>query len=175
MKGFKWFCAGTEKIMRWIVGYMMLIMTVLAFTGVLTRYVFVISIPWIEEATRYFMVWMTFLVCALAVGDGSHTSVDILPSILNKRLKRFNFNLILDVLIMIGMGIFFYYNLLMIQSSMTTGNTTPVLKIPMWMMYCSTLVCSVFSVLYCIRNIIVHVEKFKGQPVSQAEGKEAEI
>lgn len=159
MRFFKRFCSASEKIISRMVGYMLIAMTILAFVGVLTRYVFVVSIPWIDEATRYLMVWMTFLVSALAVGDGSHTSVDVLPAFLRKKTEKFDFGIVIDLLILIGMAFFLYYNILMVRSSINIGNRTPVMQIPMWMMYCSTLVSAVFSILYCIRNLAVRIIK----------------
>lgn len=61
MKFIKRFCSATVKGMDWLCGSMLIVMTILAFIGVLARYVFVVSIPWIDEVTRYLMIWMTFL------------------------------------------------------------------------------------------------------------------
>lgn len=90
-----------------------------------------------------------------------HTSVDILPSFLHKKLKKFDYYIVLDVLILVGMAIFFYYNLLMVKGAIAIGNKTPVLMIPMWTMYSSTLVSALFSVLYCIKNIFTRIENIR--------------
>lgn len=103
MKFIKRFCSATVKGMDWLCGSMLIVMTILAFIGVLARYVFVVSIPWIDEVTRYLMIWMTFLASAISVSDSSHTSVDILPSFLHKKLKKFDYYIVLDVLILVGM------------------------------------------------------------------------
>lgn len=161
MNLFKKFCSVTEKLLSVFVGYMLIVMTILAFTGVLTRYVFVISLPWVDEVTRYLMIWMTFLVSAIAVGDGSHTNVEIIPSLLNKKLKKFDYGIVIDLLILLGMCIYTYYNIKMVQSSIKIGNTSPVLRIPMWFMYCSTLVSAFFSILYSFRNIAVRIGRLK--------------
>ena len=161
MKFIKRFCSATVKGMDWLCGSMLIVMTILAFIGVLARYVFVVSIPWIDEVTRYLMIWMTFLASAISVSDSSHTSVDILPSFLHKKLKKFENYIVLDVLILVGMAIFFYYNLLMVKGAIAIGNKTPVLMIPMWTMYSSTLVSALFSVLYCIKNIFTRIENIR--------------
>ena len=161
MKFIKRFCSATVKGMDWLCGSMLIVMTILAFIGVLARYVFVVSIPWIDEVTRYLMIWMTFLASAISVSDSSHTSVDILPSFLPKKLKKFDYYIVLDVLILVGMAIFFYYNLLMVKGAIAIGNKTPVLMIPMWIMYSSTLVSALFSVLYCIKNIFTRIENIR--------------
>lgn len=163
MNVFKKFCSVTEKMLSIVVGYMLIIMTILAFTGVLTRYVFVVSLPWVDEVTRYLMIWMTFLVSAIAVGDGSHTSVEIFPTLMNKKLKKFDYGVILDLFILLGMCIYTYYNVKMVQTSVKIGNSSPVLRIPMWFMYCSTLVSAFFSIVYSFRNIAVRIDRLRAK------------
>lgn len=86
MKFIKRFCSATVKGMDWLCGSMLIVMTILAFIGVLARYVFVVSIPWIDEVTRYLMIWMTFLASAISVSDSSHYSLLFLST--QKRCKR---------------------------------------------------------------------------------------
>ena len=71
-------------------------------------------------------------------------------------------NIILNILILIGMGCFAYFNFFQIGASMKSGVVSPVLRIPMWMMYCSTIVCAGTSVLFCIKNIYLKILKLKG-------------
>lgn len=156
------FCKKLETIMKFCIGWMLLLMSMLAFIGVLTRYFFFYSIPWLEEATRYLMVWMTFLVGALAVNDESHINIDFLPNLFNKKIKKMDANIILNILILIGMGCFAYFNFFQISASMKSGVVSPVLRIPMWMMYCSTIVCAGISVLFCIKNIFLKIQHIKG-------------
>lgn len=152
-------CRVLDKIMRFCVGWMLIVMSVLAFTGVVTRYFFFYSITWLEEVTRYLMVWMTFIVGALAVNNESHTNIDFVPNFINKKINGFDMNILLNALILAGMAIFAYYNFFQIQAAMKSGVVSPVLQIPMWVMYCSTMVCAVCSVLFCIKNIGLKIQK----------------
>lgn len=103
-------CRILERFMKFCIGWMLLFMSVLAFTGVLTRYFLFYSITWLEEVTRYLMVWMTFIVGALAVNDESHINIDFVPNHLNHKFKKFDANIILNVFILAGMACFAYYN-----------------------------------------------------------------
>lgn len=151
-------CRFLEKYMKFCIGWMLLAMSVLAFTGVVTRYFFFYSITWLEEVTRYLMVWMTFVAGALAVNDESHINIDFVPGFINRKLKGFDANIILSGLILAGMAVFAYYNIFQIRAAIKSGVVSPVLKIPMWVMYCSTLLCAVSSVLFCIKNIAVRMK-----------------
>lgn len=150
-------CRILEKFMKFCIGWMLLVMSVLAFTGVVTRYFFFYSITWLEEVTRYLMVWMTFMAGALAVNDESHINIDFVPNYINKRLRGFDANILLSGLILIGMAVFAYFNFFQIRAAVKSGVVSPVLKIPMWMMYCSTILCAVSSVVFCVKNIAVRM------------------
>lgn len=63
---------------RWLIGLMMVVMFVLVFTNVVTRYGFGFSINWAEEVSRFIMVWVTFLGAGLALREGRHVSIDVL-------------------------------------------------------------------------------------------------
>jgi TRAP-type C4-dicarboxylate transport system permease small subunit len=45
---------------------------------VISRYVFSHSFPWVEEATRYMMIWAAFLGAGPALRVGGHIAVDTL-------------------------------------------------------------------------------------------------
>ena len=152
-------CRLLEKYMKLCIGWMLLAMSVLAFTGVVTRYFFFYSITWLQEVTRYLMVWMTFLAGALAVSDESHINIDFVPGFINQKIKGFDANCILSGLILAGMAVFAYFNMFQIRAAMKSGVVSPVLKIPMWIMYGSTLLCAICSVLFCVRNIAVRMGK----------------
>ena len=53
------------------------IMTFLVFFQVVTRYLFSYSIAWVEELTRYLMIWMAFLGAAALFKDDSHIRMDL--------------------------------------------------------------------------------------------------
>ena len=86
-------------------------------------------------------------------------NIDFVPNHLNHKFKKFDANIILNVFILAGMACFAYYNFFQIKASIKSGMVSPVLQIPMWMMYCSTIVCAISSVLFCSKNIAVKVQR----------------
>ena len=70
------------------IGILLALMCILLFTQVVTRYVFVVSLPWLEESARYGMITLTFLGAAMATRERIHIRVDVLPLIIrNQRAK----------------------------------------------------------------------------------------
>jgi TRAP-type C4-dicarboxylate transport system permease small subunit len=67
-------CAGN----RWLLVVMLAIMSVLVSANVISRYMFSFSFTWVEEVTRYMMIWTTFLGCGMALRVGGHIAIDAL-------------------------------------------------------------------------------------------------
>jgi C4-dicarboxylate transporter DctQ subunit len=63
-------CTNAEMIL-------LAIMTFFVFSQVVTRYLFSYSVAWVEEFTRYLMIWMAFLGAAPLFKDDGHIRVDL--------------------------------------------------------------------------------------------------
>jgi TRAP-type C4-dicarboxylate transport system permease small subunit len=61
---------------------LMAAMAVLVFANVVSRYLLNYSLIWVEELTRYMMVWVGFLGAGLALRLGAHISVDLFQELL---------------------------------------------------------------------------------------------
>ena len=73
---------------RWVLIVLMGVMAVLVFTNVVTRYALNFSIVWVEELTRYMMVWVGFLGSGLVLRHGAHIAVDTFQDLLPQRAAR---------------------------------------------------------------------------------------
>jgi TRAP-type C4-dicarboxylate transport system permease small subunit len=73
---------------QWAVIALMAAMAVLVFTNVVTRYVLNFSLNWVEEITRYMMVWVGFLGSGLVLRYGAHIAVDLVQDWLPERAAR---------------------------------------------------------------------------------------
>jgi TRAP-type transport system small permease protein len=63
---------------RWLLIVLTGVMAALVIGNVISRYVFSHSFPWVEEATRYMMIWAAFLGAGPALRVGGHIAVDTL-------------------------------------------------------------------------------------------------
>ena len=57
---------------RWALIVLVAVMAVLVIVNVISRYVFGHSFPWVEEATRYMMIWTAFLGAGPTLRVGGH-------------------------------------------------------------------------------------------------------
>jgi TRAP-type C4-dicarboxylate transport system permease small subunit len=76
------------RLNRWVVIALMAAMAVLVFANVVSRYVFNYSIIWVEELTRYMMVWVGFIGSGLVLRYGAHIAVDAFQDLLPMRAAQ---------------------------------------------------------------------------------------
>lgn len=73
---------------RWALIALMAAMAVLVFANVVSRYLLNTSIIWVEELTRYMMVWVGFLGAGLVLRLGAHIAIDTLQDLLPARAAQ---------------------------------------------------------------------------------------
>lgn len=89
---------------RWVLIGLVGTMAVLVIANVISRYVFGYSFTWVEEVTRYMMIWTAFLGSGLALRVGGHIAIETLPNSLppaGARLVRALVALVLAVTLVI--------------------------------------------------------------------------
>ncbi len=57
-------------------------------TNVVLRYLLNEPIFWAEEASNYLFVWIGFLSCAHATGEGTHIRVTVIVNLFGERVRR---------------------------------------------------------------------------------------
>jgi TRAP-type C4-dicarboxylate transport system permease small subunit len=63
---------------RCVIAALLAAMAVLVFGNVVARYLFNASFGWVEELTRYMMIWLAYLGAGLALRHGNHVAVMLL-------------------------------------------------------------------------------------------------
>lgn len=131
----------TVKILNsledYILAVMLLIMTVLAFVNVVARYVFLASLPWIEELNRLGLVILSYAGAAVALKNHSHLGLSIITDRLSPKGKK------IAGLFSCVCGVFFcvvaiYYGVLMVMKEhannvLTQGMQWPEYLFGMWL------------------------------------------
>ena len=116
---------------RWLVIAILAAMAVMVFANVVLRFLTDHSILWVEEASRYVMIWLTFLGAGLVLRHGGHIGIDTLQERLPKwapTLRAMIFALVLGFCaFMAWIGARY--------ATLTWNQTTPVLQIPVGFVY----------------------------------------
>ena len=76
------------RINRILIGFMMVVMFVLVFANVVTRYCFGFSFATTEEISTFLMIWVTYLGAGLALREGRHAAIDLFQDRLPENMRR---------------------------------------------------------------------------------------
>lgn len=122
---------------RYVTGTLMVLMTALYAFNVLVRVflpTYASTFAWIDEATRYMMIWVVFLAAGITLEVGRHVCVDIAYAWLAPRIVHALFKII-DVV-----GFFFsvgaaYHSLNLALFVAGTGQISPTLGVPTYVLY----------------------------------------
>jgi len=116
---------------RWAVIAMLAAMATMVFANVALRFLTDHSILWVEEASRYLMIWLTFVGAGLVLRYGGHIGIDALQRALPRHAAWIRAAIFLLLLA-------FFATMLWIGTRyalLTWGQTTPVLQIPIGAVY----------------------------------------
>ena len=116
---------------RWLLIVLLAAMAIMVFANVALRFLTDHSILWVEEASRYTMIWLTFIGAGLVLRYGGHIGIDTLQQAVPRLapvIRAATFALLalfFCALIAIGTR----YALL------TWEQTTPVMEVPIGAVY----------------------------------------
>lgn len=137
-------------------------MSVLVFGNVVGRYVFGTSLAWVEEASRYMMIWCAFLGAGLALRAGAHIAVELLPDALPRIPARF---LRATIALIVGLFLAVLVWLGLEYAAFARLQRTPVLRLSMGILY---LVIPVGSAL-CLLHLLIMLPGFVHRAASEDE------
>lgn len=129
------------------VGLLLAVMVVLVFGNVVLRYGFSASIGWVEELSRYMMVWLAWLAAGLAYRNGAHIALDFLENALPDGAARALRAFI--ILSMIG----FFGALVYLggqYASFSWGDETPMLRLPFGLIHLAIPVGSAVMLMHLL-------------------------
>ena len=158
---------GLEKGQETILIIAMVMMTIITFSGVISRYVFSSSIYWSEEVTRYLMIWMTFIGASLGIARGAHIKIDVTRLILPAKIADI-FNQFSMVLCVFTGGLLLYATQAFLKIQIRRGQATPVLQIPMWVVQSVIIIFAVLTIINWSRILLQHRDKPR-QTIQEAD------
>lgn len=144
-----------EKFLENASGINLIIITIVVLLGVFTRYILHNALSWTEEMTRFLIVYLGLIGAALALGKGSHSSIDILVNVSPPWLQLI-FKVISHLTIAVFASVMVIFG---IKLAYTSGAHAEILPIPMWIPLLSVPLSGVIMFYYSLRSIIQELKK----------------
>ena len=149
----------SQKILGIIISLMLIGMVVVICMQTFCRTVIFRSIPWSEELSRYFFVWITVLCSSLAIIDQKLKEITV--------WKLEHFRLLLGLIMQV---VYCYSACLMIPVG--AFQKSAALKLPMQYMYLIIAIGFFFSIMAVLAEF-VYLRRGKDAVMKQAAEKEA--
>lgn len=146
-----------------------ILMVVSYFISVVNRNIVKESAPWTEEVALFSMVYMALLGTELGLRDGTQVSVTALTSRLKGGMKKI-ITIISRIIMIIFIAAMFYFGMLLVIKQIETGQTSPVLKIPMYLIYFSLLISFGISLIV---QLVLFILELKGENTDEIRGFES--
>jgi TRAP-type C4-dicarboxylate transport system permease small subunit len=116
---------------RWLVIALLAAMATMVFANVGLRFLTDHSILWVEEASRYAMVWLTFIGAGPVLRYGGHIGIDTLQQALPRAASALR--AVIFVLLALFSGVMVVVGVR--YATLTWAQTTPVMQIPVGAVY----------------------------------------
>lgn len=139
---------------KFVISYTMLVISLLVFLQVLTRYVFEYSTPWLEELTRFLMIWMVLIGSSLAVKTNKHITIDMLDLLLKRDIARKLYQLFINTIGIIFSAFLIYYSFEVVMRTATYDQVSGAMRVPMYLVNGSFLVGGILIFIHYIERII---------------------
>lgn len=141
------------------------IMVAAYFISVVNRNFIKASMPWTEELALYSMTFMALLGTEVGLRDGTQVSVTAVIDKLHGTVKKI-VSLVEQLVLVVFSFVMTKAGVALVTKQMQTGQTTPVLKIPMAFMYVSLVLA--FGIILIVQVGIL-IEKVMALKKKEAE------
>ncbi|SNT27269.1 TRAP-type C4-dicarboxylate transport system, small permease component [Anaerovirgula multivorans] len=147
-----------DFIVRFIMAFSALILSIVTTLQVVARYIFKSPIGWGQDIIRLSFIYLVFWGAAYCVKEKEHLNIDILLTSLKPKAKK-----ILELGINIVLAFFFmfiiYYGFIFTQSG--ANQKAPYLSIPMSLYYLSLPTSGIFMIYYQLRQVMEQISNLK--------------
>lgn len=132
------------------------------------------SMTWPEEFSRYCYIWTVFLSLGYTIKKGNMLRVGILMDLLPQKIRK-TIEIIVNIIMLVLFVILFRYSILYTGKIKVIGQLSPAMRIPMWIMYMSTVVGFGLAVFRMIQETINSFKNFnvESETTLEATLKEA--
>lgn len=160
-----------DRLEELLISSFMAAATLVTFAAVLMRYVGGSGISWAQELTIYLFIWMAKFGAAYGVRTGIHIGVDFVVNAVRPSIKR-TLIIISMLLGVVFTGVIAFFGARWVIFIHGTGQVSPDLEWPMWVIY---LAIPFGSGLMCYRFIqALHMFIRTGHLHSHSQGDAAE-
>lgn len=166
MKVIKWLDQHFEEA---ILIFLLVVISVVCMMQVICRNVpFIPALPWAEELMRFCWIATVFLSLPYTFRTASELRVTALVDIMPWKVRNV-INVIVDVVNFAMMCVLTYAGWIVLQRIIASGETSPAIMLPMWIMYLIVLIGFVLGAFRAAEMFVIHIKTINVEPKSTIE------
>jgi len=154
-----------------LVVFLVLIACISMIQVIVRKIPFMSSLKWAEEFDRFMWIWSVFISLPYTIRMGNMLRVNVLLGLMPHYVRK-ALSLIVDVVVMRSMALLCYHSVGVIfgpKGIMTSGELSPAMRWPMWIVYLFMLFGFGLGTLRGIQMIIIHAKKFNEKELTAIE------
>lgn len=166
MKVIKWLDVHLEEFL--LVVLLVVIACVSLLQVIIRKVPWVPSLTWAEEFCRFCWIWSVFLSLPYTIRMGNMLRVGVLLDAM-PNLVRKTINILVDIVTTSCMALLAYHSVAVVSGIQASGEASPAMLWPMWIVYSVMLIGFVLAVLRGIQQIVIHVKHFNEKELTTLE------
>ncbi|MBC7330916.1 MAG: TRAP transporter small permease [Synergistetes bacterium] len=148
-----------QHLEEFILGLLLVLISCVMLLQVFMRYVVGASLSWAEEFCRYLFVWSSLLSIGYSIREKTILRVDSLVEAMPLRIKRW-FRIAIEVVVLVFFLYLFIKAIPVVEMIRKSGQRSPAMEIPMYLVYLSAIVGFFLAVIRSIQSLIEMVKNF---------------
>ena len=166
MKVLKWLDAHFEEAMLVI---LLVLISCIELVQVIFRNVpFVPALTWAEEFCRFCWIWSVFISLPYTIRKGSMLRVSVLLDVFPQKVRS-AINIAVDLITTAAMALLGWHSIEVVERIVKSGETSPAMRWPMWMIYSIMLLGFGLGILRGIQQSVLHIRSFNEKTLSTVE------
>lgn len=166
MKLAKWLDDHFEETL--LVVLLVLISVVELIQVVVRNISFIPALKWAEEFCRFCWIWSVFLSLPYTIRKASMLRVNVLLDVMPNKVKN-TVNIIVDLVTAATMFLLGINSIDVIRKIVKSGETSPAMAWPMWIIYSIMLVGFLLAALRGLQQAYLHLKRFHEREMSAKE------
>jgi len=148
-----------DTVERNCVGFATLGMVAIIFTNVVMRNFFHSGLVWGNELTSYLNIFAVYIAISAGFKYGSHVGVSVFVDFVLPKKIRKSVSVITQFIILLFCMLVSYLAVKMSMAQFASGQVSPVLTVPLWIIYGIVVIGMIMSSLRIIMVIIKIINK----------------
>lgn len=166
MKALKWL---DEHFEEFILIIFLILISCIELMQVICRNVpFVPSLTWAEELCRFLWIATVFISVPYTIRTATALRVTALIDILPWKVRNI-VDIVVDAITAVLMAVMTYYSVVVLQRIIESGEVSPAILLPMWIMYLIVLIGFALAVVRSIQMFIIHIKNVNVEPADAME------